>query len=119
MPPVVRRLMWWFALPVVFAIGAVCLLLIPAVRSTVFALGPWFGPVVVPVLFAPMFVVIRIVVKRERRIMRAFAGSRGRACVNCLHDLNNHGDAGVCPGCGRRFDIEADRRKWARVGMSV
>mgnify|MGYP001176715144 CR=1 FL=1 len=109
--------MWWFALPLVFMIAVTSLFLVPAARSAVFAQGPWFGPAVLPVLFAPMFLVIRRVVRGERRIMRAFAAASGRACVNCLHDLNGLGETGVCPGCGRRFDIAADRRSWARVEL--
>jgi len=49
------------------------------------------------------------------RIKRAVTAASGRACTNCLQDLNGLGDTGRCPECGRAFDIAADQRLWKRA----
>lgn len=55
--------------------------------------------------------------RRTARIKRAVRAASGRACLGCVYDLGGMGDTGVCPECGRRFDIAADQRSWERARM--
>jgi|GEM_PF-2383329 len=140
MPPAVRRLMWWMVLPFVISVTGAVIAGVPAVhdavkdsvdeslRSSVIVRVPTMLDlitvptvlviVVIPVsIFLSAFVALLGLWRGQRRIKRAVAASSGRACVNCVYDLNGLGDTGACPECGRAFDTFADQRSWARVKM--
>lgn len=50
---------------------------------------------------------------------RAFERAGGRLCTHCRYDLRGLGDTGLCPECGKPFDIARDAEAWARAGFSV
>jgi hypothetical protein len=53
----------------------------------------------------------------ERGRQRAFERAGGRLCTNCRYDLRGLGETGVCPECGKSFDIARDAEAWARAGF--
>jgi hypothetical protein len=113
----VKRLAWWFALPLMFPLVIFWISSVPTVRSMLIHSGT-LGGLLLPLIFvAPTFVMIFGLWHGQRRVRRAVRAARGRACVNCVHDLADLGDTGVCPECGYPFDIAADQRSWARVTM--
>ena len=114
-PQAVRRLWWWFAGPAVATVFGVIAYQIPTVRNATATPDPWITLGIPAVILAPNFLVILPVWWGMRRIKRAVAGTSGRACTNCVHDLSGLGDTGMCPECGRAFDIAADQRSWVRV----
>lgn len=117
MPSAVRRLGWWFALPLVVA-GAVPIAnRIPAVHSAMGAPTPWIWVGLPALLLAPNAVTIIAVWRGLRRVRSAVGAASGHACTSCLYDLTGLGDTGLCPECGRPFDIVIDRRSWAGVKM--
>ncbi len=117
MPPAVRRLLWWMALPSCVIIAGAVFYKLPAVQSAMSTPNLWLSVGVPLACFAPMFVSIFFIWRGQRRIKRAVLAANGRACINCVHDLTGLGDTGTCPECGYVFDTPADQRRWARVGM--
>jgi hypothetical protein len=90
---------------------------VPAAQSELFMPGLWAAVGIPAVHFLSAFVAFLGVWRGRRRIERAVLAANGRACINCVHDLNGLGDAGVCPECGHAFDATADQRRWERVNM--
>lgn len=117
MPPAVRRLLWWMVLPFAVMVGGAIFYQLPAVRTAMSTPSLWLALGIPAWCFSPVFVAFLGIWSGQRRIKRAVLAAHGRACVNCVYDLNGVGDGGVCPECGRPFDIAADQRSWARVNM--
>ena len=78
-----------------------------------FVLAMFSGSAMLLVLLAG-FVVWNLVEPQllERGVRRDLVRSEGRMCTHCAHDLRGLEDRGVCPECGKEFDVEADRRRW-------
>lgn len=117
MPPAVRRLLWWIALPLMTMLARAIYSRLSGVDSTLASPSVWLPLVWVLILYVPVLIATLVMARGYGRIRRAVRAARGRACVNCVYDLSTLGDAGTCPECGRPFEIAADRRRWARVRM--
>ncbi len=117
MPPAVRRLLWWMALPLAAMIAGAVFYKLPAVQSAMATPNTWLSMGIPLLCFAPVFVAFFAIWRGQRRIKRAVLAAHGRACINCVHDLSGLGDTGTCPECGHAFDAAADQRRWARVNM--
>lgn len=117
LPPAVRRLVWWFAVPTVATVFAGSLFAFPTVRSLMAKGGMWSGIALPLVFMLPVFVAIMGNAIGLRRIRRRLVAAEGRLCIHCVHDLRGLAEQGVCPECGRAFDVMADRRRWVRAGM--
>ncbi|QQS10342.1 MAG: hypothetical protein IPK69_06900 [Phycisphaerales bacterium] len=116
LPPVLRRLLWWWLVPVLAIVGlVVAWAIFPGWMSkAMMTLGAWM-PLV---LFGPQFVIMGILFRRQRQIRRAYRESGGRLCGNCLQNLSGLDDVGVCPECGRAYDIERDRTMWKNANIA-
>lgn len=77
----------------------------------------WPGFVLPLVFMLPVFVAIMGNAIGLRRIRARLVAAEGRLCIHCMHELRGLADQGVCPECGRAFDLQADRRRWVRAGM--
>lgn len=117
MPPAVRRLLWWMALPLAVIAAGTIVYKLHAMRSAWAPASLWWTLGIPSLCMASTFVSVVGIWRGQRRIKRAVAAARSRACVHCVHDLSGLGDKGTCPECGRAFDSAADARRWARVGM--
>lgn len=115
MPSAVKRLNRWYWMPVLFIVAVVASSLVPDLRSLVevgLRLPDWVRYLVLAAPFAlpPLIVFFDLL-----RINRAVWSSNFRCCTHCVQDLNGLADKGLCPECGKAFDIEADRKSWARA----
>jgi len=115
MPPVVKRLGWWYAGTSLYLPAAPIFVFWPGVQQRLLALGVWASILMTLAMIMPMFVASIMVRRGLSRINRAVKAANGRACVACLYDLSGQADTGVCPECGRAFDADVDHRTWARV----
>ncbi len=68
--------------------------------------------------FAPALVIFPYFHFSRRHIRRAWRDSRGRLCTHCAYDLSALENAGLCPECGRAYDIESDAILWKVVGLT-
>ena len=111
-PPYVRRLLWWFALPVGVVAGAGAAALILPWATTSRALTT-LGPIGVPLaVFFPMFLAIIMVARGVKTLRRRYAETEGRLCRTCLHDLRGVAASGTCPECGAPYDLARDTAIW-------
>ena len=53
---------------------------------------------------------------RTRHIRRALLESEGRLCTHCAYNVSTLAPAGICPECGKPYDIERDKPLWEAVG---
>lgn len=117
MPRPIRRLLWWWLLPIGWMVvmsGLVAWRLNSPWRTSV-----WFM-VADPVgMFAGQFIAICIVCYKTRKVRRDFVASGGRLCTQCGHSLAGLPDQGHCPECGERFDIDLDRLAWKHAGIDL
>lgn len=118
-PPVLRRQLWWLALPAAWLMVVAALLLGGAVTALVPGGSAWWGVVLPLVVFAPLLLAISGMWLGQRRIRRAVEAAGGSACTHCAADLSAMGPTGACPTCGHGFNAEANCRCWARVGMAA
>lgn len=82
-------------------LAIVTLLLLCAATGTVaFIGGPWVSCSMGPAL-AIATVGVAMMLRQERN---------ARACVHCQYDLGGLGRRGVCPECGRSFDLDQSDR---------
>lgn len=117
MPPAVRRLLWWIALPLATMFARAVFYRLPAAQPTIAAPSVWFSLGSVLFLYVPVLVATLAMSIGYERIKRAVRAARGRACVNCVYDLSAFEDSGTCPECGHPFQTAADQRRWAWVRM--
>lgn len=54
----------------------------------------------------------------HRHIRRAWRDSKGRLCTHCAYDLSANEPEGLCPECGRAYDIESDAILWKNAGLT-
>lgn len=59
-------------------------------------------------------VVMGTVVLGERGLRRCVRRARGKPCLACGHCLDGLGESGVCPECGRPFQLAEDLAVWRR-----
>lgn len=116
MPPAVRRLLWWMALPLAVMIAGAVFYKLPAVQSAMATPNTWLTVGIPLLCFAPVFVAFFAIWRGQRRIKQAVLAAHGRACINCVHDMRGLGDTGTCPECGKPYDIEKDKVLWEAVG---
>lgn len=117
LPLAVRRLAWWWLLPFVVVVAGAAWFKFGDNSSLFAGSPPWPGLIVPVAVFAPLFVSIAAVSMGMRRMKRAYAASEGRLCTGCTHNLQDLGESGACPECGRPFEIERDRRAWKQAGI--
>ncbi len=118
LPRVVRRLAWWWLVPVAaLVLWIVWFKYLGGMRVMV-AIGMWSAAVIPLAVNLPIAVPIVVVVRAMRRWKRAYAASGGCLCTACVHDLRGLGDAGVCPECGVPFELGRDRRAWKQAGVA-
>lgn len=117
MPPAIRRLLWWMALPLAVVIAGAVVYTLPAAQSAMSTPSIWLSVGIPLICFASVFVANLGIWHGQRRIKRAVLAADGRACTHCVHDLRGLGDTGTCPECGHAFDVAVDVRRWARVNM--
>lgn len=105
---------WWGGLSIFFGLAAVAWVVLRGPfglpRHGLFRLAPLAIALVPVVVLTPLWIM------RTRWIRRALRGSEGRLCTHCGYDVSRLAHAGVCPECGRAYDITADRRLWENVG---
>jgi hypothetical protein len=53
---------------------------------------------------------------RTRSIRKALLESEGRLCTHCAYNVSTLAPSGVCPECGKPYDIEKDKPLWEAVG---
>lgn len=117
MPRPIRRLLWWWLLP----IGWVVVMLVLAALSVwtphqpLRILGTYQGWV----MFVPQFITIGITAYKTSAVRRAFVDSGGRLCTECGHNLAGLADEGRCPECGHGYDTARDRRVWKDAGIGL
>ncbi|MCE9618340.1 MAG: hypothetical protein K8R92_00325 [Planctomycetes bacterium] len=122
-PLVVRRLVWWWLLPLCISVtGATWdAFQDPNARVALLAANPsqyWFNVYLrIGILWASIMIALFAVWKGLRRIKRAYAAADGRICTGCLHDVSGLGESGLCPECGRPFEIAEDWRSWKQAGV--
>jgi len=68
--------------------------------------------------FVPALVIFPYVHHSRRHIRRAWHVSRGRLCTHCAYDLSTLEPAGICPECGRAYDVESDALLWKLAGLT-
>jgi hypothetical protein len=68
--------------------------------------------------FAPALVIFPYFHFSRRHIRRAWRDSGGRLCTHCAYDLSALEPEGICPECGRAYDIESDAMLWEVVGLT-
>lgn len=116
LPPVVRRVYrGCFVLSIVAIVVAVGTLVF---RDSLDWLGqPWRK--LVPVAFSvlPAGVIYPIGTWLVRGIRRDWHASGGRLCTYCGYDLSTIAPVGLCPECGKRYDINADATTWKLAGF--
>lgn len=117
MPPAVKRLLWWMALPLMVVIGGAVAYQLPIVQSSLATQNHWVGLTIPILCFVPLFISIFGIWYGQSRIQRAVASSNGRACLHCVHDLSGMGTSGKCPECGKTFELDQTLRGWNRVKM--
>lgn len=78
-------------------------------------LSPWFA---LAMLMPPLAWHTGITAWAHARVRRTWRTAEGRLCTRCGQDLRGLGDAGLCPECGKPFDIARDAAAWARAGFS-
>lgn len=59
-----------------------------------------------------------IAIVRHRTLRSRWNAAHGRLCVHCAYNLRSLGEHGICPECGKPFDIARDAEAWARAGFS-
>lgn len=120
LPLAVRRLAWWWLLPVICMVaGAVWYAIIYNNYVVMPGVSPyWAGAAVPLVLFAPLFVSIAVVSVNMHRMKRAYTISQGCICTNCTHNITGLGETGSCPECNYTFDLERDRKAWKQAGVT-
>lgn len=64
------------------------------------------------------FLIHPIVNFHHRHIRRAWHASRGRLCTHCAYDLSTIEPAGICPECGKAYDVESDAILWKIAGLT-
>jgi len=116
-PPAIKRQFWWFALPGVLVAKNVAELLVPAWGNAASASSLNAELLYGAATLASGVLAIVLIVRGQRRAVRAVQTTGGRSCVKCVHDLRGLGDTGTCPTCKRPFDTVADQCSWARVKM--
>lgn len=117
LPPALRR--YEARVAAVFVCTALSAVAAPFVLRRV---APWISPLwalpgIPLAIVTTTFGAIWYSRRRTDRMRRAVRAASGRACVSCVYDLRGMADTGVCPECGRRFDIAADQRSWERARM--
>ncbi len=68
--------------------------------------------------FVPALVIFPYVHHSRRHIRRAWHASRGRLCTHCAYDLSALETAGICPECGKAYDVESDAILWKIAGLT-
>lgn len=108
-PRPVRRLMWWWTIPLVVLLVFIVLDCWPDLsmktRTRIGSLSSY-------VPFVMLAVAIAAYGFGLARLRRAFKAAGGSLCTNCAHSVSGLGDQGHCPECGHWFNIEVDRIAW-------
>jgi len=116
-PPAVKRLRWWFAVPCVFTLAqlaAVQLPLGPIKYTLAYSVAE---RIAMMANFGLWFAAALIMIRGRQRIRRAVTATSGRSCTACIYDLSGLDYTGNCPECGHTFDTSADLTSWARAKM--
>jgi rRNA maturation endonuclease Nob1 len=50
----------------------------------------------------------------ERRLLERIRRGNLLVCPGCEYSLENSKESGVCPECGRAYDMDEVRRTWVR-----
>jgi len=103
MPRPVVRTLWWFALPAL-ALPYGVYVVAKGRHALVFVLI--LGGLT---LLAQAIVVVRFVMLRRR-----LRQSSGSLCLRCGYDLRGLDDPGLCPECGREFQLQRDSATWRK-----
>jgi hypothetical protein len=77
-------------------------------------LNGWFFMVAFISLMAGGLVLVIAAFILERRTLARVRRGNLLVCLGCEYSLENSGSEGVCPECGRAFEIEEVRRDWVR-----
>lgn len=114
-PPVMRRgLFWLLVLSVLFPVAAIAWVIfrtpLGVPRGFAFRFGALILSLFPFVLLWPLWLI------RTRHIRRALLRSEGRLCTHCAYDVSTLAPAGICPECGKAYDIEKDKPLWEAVG---
>lgn len=115
LPPVIRRFRWWFLVPPGVAVVAHIAVFLPGLLEGSGRFPIWWQWGLPVLTFVPLIITTAWMFVTLRRITRAVRASGFHACTHCVHDLRGLGQTGLCPECGKAFDIEADRKSWARA----
>lgn len=118
LPPPVRRIgrFWsvFFLACVVWNLGAM------AWGATQSSPDSQLAAMLVGVLpLTPCFIALVFATMRLRRLWRALDATAGACCAKCLYDLSALKGSGVCPECGRAFDLEQNRARWSEAGWTL
>ncbi len=83
---------------------------------------PWSGTIWAQVIPASLgllsCIVFPLQFQSRRHIRRAWRDSGGRLCTHCAYDLSALEPEGLCPECGRAYDVESDAILWKVVGLT-
>jgi hypothetical protein len=110
-PPVVRRAAYWLlGIVSVFEIAAVAWV----VLRTPLGLPLRGAYSIVPLALAllPLLVVNPLYLWHTASVRRSLAASGGRLCTHCAYDVSGLEPAGVCPECGKPYNIDTDGILW-------
>lgn len=114
-PPVMRRgLVWLWGLSVLFSAVAIAWVIFRKPLGVPRGFAFRYTAMIIGLL--PIVVVFPLWLIRTRHIRRALLRSEGRLCTHCAYDVSTLAPAGICPECGKAYDIEKDKTLWEAVG---
>jgi hypothetical protein len=94
----------------VLAVGGIMLNVVP-VLAILCLEKQFFGAGIIPLLVGGLLIAVPAVVL-ERRLLSRVRKAELLVCPRCEYSLANSGERGICPECGRPFEIESVRRAW-------
>ncbi len=116
-PPYVRWIGWrCLTVAIIFALAALAMAILK--RPLGMRGVEWYRWSIVGMGFAPIVTVIPVGQWLLNRTRRKFEVAHGRLCTHCGYNLHSLGDAGLCPECGKDFDIARDAEAWRRIGFT-
>lgn len=114
-PPVMRRGLWWLmGMSACFVLGPIAWMVLRGPLGVPQGFAYRHGALVL--MFVPSFVILPLWMLRVRSIHRALLESEGRLCTHCAYDVSSLARSGMCPECGKAYDIEKDKVLWEVVG---
>jgi len=116
MPPVVKRLGWWYVGPLLVIPASMLVFVWPGGTRMLVAGGLWAALLMPAAISTPTFIAMAMVLRGLNRIKRAVQATEGHSCLGCMYDLRGLGDTGICPECGHLFCIDQDRKTWTAAG---